>query len=143
MIQDIFPHRFDNQYRRYAVAKEDATVFCIDRGRVLVKTAEGQLTFPKAKELTSTKDLCYLFAIDKQEYFLQEQHVSLEGYVYVDVRNIRKMGMKPKHEIFAAMTARHLADWYADNLFCGHCGAKLFYAFKGRAMQWSICGNRV
>lgn len=143
MIQDIFPHRFDNQYRSHAVAKEDATVFCIDKGQVLVKTAEGQLIFPKARELTSTKDLCYLFAIDRQEYFLQEQPVSLEGYAYEDVRNIRKMGMQPKHEIFAAMTAKHLADWYADNHFCGHCGAKLYHAFKERAMQCPICGNRV
>ena len=47
----------------------------------------------------------------------------------------------PKELCFAGMTACHLYEWYADNKFCGRCGARLKHAANERALFCTECGR--
>lgn len=90
------------------------------------------------------ESLTYLFHIDSERYFMLNPNVSLPeeqfpDYEYREVRSIRKMGMQPKHRIFAALTGKHLMDWYRDTQFCGRCGQKMTHSLKERAQVCS-CG---
>ncbi len=46
----------------------------------------------------------------------------------------------PQHRIFAALTGKHLADWYRDTRFCGRGGAKMAHSQRERAQKCPECG---
>lgn len=140
MIQDIFPHRFYNQYNAKKSADDESMILCFENGMVLIK--EGM--FPKAKEfdVLDSDSLIYLFSVDEEnDYFLLEnpKHIP-EGYEYVDLKELRNRGEYKKYRMFVAYTAMQLNRWYKNNKFCGRCGGKTFLDDKERALRCS-CGN--
>lgn len=58
-----------------------------------------------------------------------------------DVRQLRREQSLPKHEIFAVLTGKHLADWYRDSAFCGRCGTRTNHSPTERAMVCPSCGK--
>lgn len=163
MIQDIFPHKMNNQYDADAtLAIEDIALSIID-GQILVREKEFEdkkLVFPKVGDFPKNVEYTYLFSIDEKRYYLvnskdkdEGQLISQEdgeirknsiiipeGYSYVKDRSIRTEGMGPDTDVFAAITAKHLADWYKDNKFCGRCGNKMEHSKRERAMKCPECG---
>lgn len=150
MIQDIYPHKLFNQYKGLANPEITDTVLNIFDGKILVfeaDFADKKLSFPSIGLLGENREYRYLFAIDKQSYFLLEGELDgdsvPEGYNYVTERSIRTEGMGPDEEVFAAITGKHLSDWYRDSKFCGRCGSRMIHSAKERAMKCDNCGNRV
>lgn len=146
MIQDIFPHVLDNQYRTDAKAENADTVLNIFNGKIMIQMsdfAEGSLKFPKV-ELLGKREYTYLFSIDDTRYFLLKDELSEDeipgNYGYVEERSLRKEGLGPDEEIFAATTGKHLADWYRDNRFCGRCGSAMQHSEIERAQKCPSCG---
>jgi len=146
MIQDIFPHILNNQFDATAVAADDDTILNICEGKILVyksKFDEGVLIFPKVGDFAGG-EFTYLFAIDDKRYFLLQNHVEEKllpyGFEYVSERSLRSENMGPDEEIFAAITGKHLSDWYRDNAFCGRCGRRMAHSDKERAMKCPECG---
>lgn len=140
MIQDIAPYRLNNQYDPAAVPDAASFVFRFHRGELLMAPGAH---FPQVRDFTELPPLTYLFAIDNERYFLlQEDLVWPEGMVFQMLNAVREGGLLPKHRLFAAMTGKHLADWYADNQFCGRCGAHRIHDEKERAMVCPTCGSR-
>lgn len=88
-------------------------------------------------------NLRYLFSIDETKYFLLDTMLGAgeipEGYAYVDERCLRKEGIGPDDHLFAAITGKHLADWYRDTRFCGRCGHRMIHSKKERAMVCEAC----
>lgn len=140
MIQDIFPSRFDNQYRPIAPENGDFLLHYDKEGKVFVQIKEGRILFTKAEDGPIHRPV-YLFTIDEQKYFLEteDEPQSREGYTYLAVRDIRDEGMGT--EVFAAFTAFHLWKWYADNRYCGKCGKPFGFHPKERALCCPDCGN--
>ena len=148
MIQDIYPHQFHNHYDPSVQANGEDTLLCIANGRILVEEigfAQSKLKFPKWKELPEkyAANSRYLFAIDESKYFLcdvllEEKEIP-NGYVYVEEKSLRKEGMGPSTSLFAAATAKHLADWYRDTKFCGRCGQEMVHSKTERAMVCPDC----
>lgn len=150
MIQDIYPHKLFNQYDGDASPEPDDIALNIYDGKLLVykeKFDELCLAFPSIETLGIDREYRYLFAIDEQRYFLLEGQLQddelPEGTEYVAERSIRIEGIGPDEEVFAAITGKHLADWYRDSKFCGRCGAKMVHSDRERAMKCESCGNRV
>lgn len=115
-------------------------------------------------------NLPYLFDVDGERYFLGDGTVACstardgedafeyagdsgeatgngsathlpEGYEFVPLRSLRKKNARQKHRIFAAITARHLNDWYRTVRFCGCCGQSLRPSETERAMVCPSCGQ--
>ena len=143
MIQDISPHRLDNQYRPGIPAASTDPVLHFFGGSLLVKREGDRLTFPQAADLPS-RPLTYLFTVDDTPYFLSMGTIEPPaGTEFLEFSLLRKTRPMEKHQMFAAMTGKHLADWYRDSRFCGRCGKEMAHSPTERAMVCPSCGNTV
>lgn len=143
MLQDIRPHKLYNQYQADKVCQPDDVLICLKDKTLLVGGAEHELQFPKRKELAGDFACQYLFSLDEQDYYLvfAEEEIVAEGYRYETLRDIRYQYKGPRHLMYAAYTAYHLAMWYRDNCFCGRCGHETQHSEVERAMVCPACGN--
>jgi len=148
MIQDIYPHKLNNQYMPDVNASSEDTVLNINNGKILVdsvKIDENILVFPKVKDikLSENMEYTYLFSVDDRRYFLLADVIDdsniPDGFAYIEERGLRKEGMGPDYELFASITGKHLSDWYRDNRFCGRCGGKMVHSVRERAMTCEKC----
>ena len=140
MIQDIAPHKLNNQYDPLAAPEREDFVLFFDGGRLLMKAGEN-------KELLRVKDLpedcafTYLFSVDDDRFFLlREKNAIPEGCQFVDVRTLRGASGFPREILYAIFTGKHLADWYRDTRFCGRCGAEMVHSSTERARKCPVCG---
>lgn len=137
MIQDILPHRLRNEYHPDIQPAPDDRVLCFQDGKLLLH--EGQL--PTVGSL-GQPEYRYLFSVDDAPYFLAAAPAEVPtGCAFQDVRQLRWEQSLPKHEIFAILTGKHLADWYRDSAFCGRCGARTVHSQTERAMVCPACGK--
>ena len=113
MIQDIAPHKLNNQYDPLAVPKREDFVLFFDGGRLLMKVGEST-------ELLRVKDFP-------------------EDCAFTDVRTLRGASSLPREILYAIFTGKHLSDWYRDTHFCGRCGRAMTHSTKERAMKCT-CG---
>ena len=126
MIQDIAPHRMDNQFRAGIGPEMDSPVL-IFTGRkmesIMVRLSEGRISFPVASELPDSLDYTFLFSVDDKPLFMaaieDPETARLPGnLVPVDSRRLRPdfyFGDENRHIIFEAYTVGQLARWYHDN----------------------------
>lgn len=141
MIQDIFPHKLYNQYDRRTEIREGDTVFYFEGTKLLVKNTAHGIDFPKAEDFGMDEEYTYLLTMDDQKYFLLKNLKEIPaGCEYSDVFILRRTSPMPREQIYTAWTAKHLADWYRDNQFCGRCGKPMAHSTKERAMTCTCCG---
>lgn len=143
MIQDIAPHKLNNQYDPAAVATDEDTVLLLSGGSIAARLEEGVLSFPKTKDMPEAAKgtLIYLFSVDGERFFLCSDKDALpEGFEMTDLRTVRQSEPQPKYLVFAALTGKHLADWYRDTRFCGRCGAATEHSKTERARVCPECG---
>ena len=141
MIQDIFPHRFDNRYTPPSGPDPDDFVISWQNKGMLISES-GPLSFPAVKTLSPVPDLTYLFSVDGRAFYLTLAPLDLPGYVRLPMGRLRGLPREPKELVFAAFTAMHLAEWYRRKQFCGACGAPLRPHSSERAMVCPVCGER-
>lgn len=144
MLQEIAPLRLNNQYR--PCAPDEGSVACVFKGRdVLCSIQNGELHLPAYSLLkNSILRSVYLFSVGETRYFLCEIAPSAplpEGFAFDNVRAHRRM--RPKHTVYAQMTAWHLYIWYRDNCFCGRCGKKTVHDGQQRMLSCPECGNMI
>lgn len=140
MIQDIAPKRLDNHYDPAAVPKPgDAALHFLGK-RLLCRAADGALSFPTVGML-GEGDYTYLFRVDDTAYFLRRgtDELTAEGFSYEDIALFRTS--RPRENAFAAVTAFHLACWYAENRYCGKCGAENAHDAQERMMKCPKCAH--
>ena len=142
MIQDIAPQKLDNSFVDRIPEGED-TVFAFDAdGSLYANITDKRISFTLRSDFPDG-EFIYLFSIDDKRYFLRlggENHGPADFDPY-PIRKLRDNGSGS--ELFAAFTAYHLWRWYADNRFCGCCGAELSHSKKERALCCDRCGNTV
>lgn len=144
MIQDIAPARFDGAYRLSPPA--DGDTVCIFHGpRILCAVSPtGVLTLPRFCELPVSAENCRrLFSVDRQTYFCCRRTLTVLDCDYHWLPLRRALSCTPQETAFAAVTAYHLASWYASNRFCGRCGQAMAPHSKERALVCSRCGQVV
>lgn len=141
MIQDIYPHKLDNQYSSARPAEKEDAVFCFYNGELLLREDEGFL-LPTVKDFEPDQPLQYLFSIDEKPYYLTtiQESVDLEGFSFSNIKNFTDRIKEADPIVYGSFTAKHLMDWYRDNQFCGRCGQKMQHSDHERAMVCTKCG---
>lgn len=148
MIQDITPHHLYNEFTPQSPQSGDL-IFAFCERKLLADLSGNDCRFPLWEDVSSqvsdTASLIWLFSLDQVSCFLlMDAALTLPGnYDFHSLREIR--GREPKHQIFAAMTAFHLYDWYRNNRFCGRCGTPVVPdpSRKERMLSCPHCGNHI
>lgn len=139
MIQEIAPHRFDNQYHP-RMPRLDDMVLLYRKNRIYMQE-DGK--YPTVKELAEEDrmQLQYLFQMDHVAYFtlLKEPRYLPAGYAFLVTRHLR--GLHNNHIAFAGISGYQLWSWYQSRMFCGSCGRSMQHDEKERMMRCTHCGN--
>lgn len=134
MIQDIYPHVYDNAYMP-CETKDSDIVFVFYNGKMIRKEPDAFFTYG---DLPAGTETTYLFRIDDRVFRLTEYRA--EG-IETDLRDLRRFS--PKHLRFAAVTAWQIHGWMKENTYCGRCGHPMEKDAKERAMRCPSCGHIV
>ena len=140
MIQDIAPSELHNHFTGEHIQPHDR-LLCFDQdGRIFVNVQNGCIRFPDGSQAAGVQTV-YAFSVDGDRYFiaLPKGGCSDDSFTYMTIRELRDCGSGK--ELFAAFTGYHLWRWYADNVFCGRCGAVLAPDDKERALRCPLCRN--
>lgn len=138
MIHNIEPQVFDNQFR-HETPDENSFILYIKDNAVLTRETEEGVAFP-SPDCNTPKGCTYLFTIGEFKFFLAPAAKPWGDFKYLNLMDFRLK--KPKAMAYAAATACHLAAWYADNRFCGRCGAETVPDAKERMLRCG-CGNMI
>ncbi len=142
MLQEIAPHRFDNTYRDVR-PDGNSVVLSFSESDVLAAVQDGKAELPTVADLPGAGEsagLTYLFSIDDTTYFLSDAVLpASEGYGYYPVSEVR--GWRPKHTVFAILTAYGLHTWYSTRIYCGQCGTKTRQHARERMKECPACGT--
>ena len=143
MIQDIFPHKYDNSFlHRRAPRPEDYVFFQRGEKEMLVKKEGADIRFPCVCE-TGTEGLYFAFLIDDTAFFVGSEKGTadpkLPGFEYMDQALFRTA--KPRHFGFAGITGMQLMRWLKTQQFCGCCGTPLQESSWERAFVCPNCGK--
>ena len=144
MIQDIYPHRLRNEFVPERPVEPEGWLFCFDGNRLLCAIGDDGVRIPRVKDIPSTGERRYLFALDDVPCYLDMAGAAGCGDMeWVEVRMLRRQATGPREVIFAAWTAFQLYNWYRDNRFCGRCGGETILAPDERAVVCPACGRRI
>lgn len=142
MIQDIFPHHFDNHYDPMKKPARDSRILYFNKESLLLR--QGIYPFPTNEELPAEK-ATYLFTMDNTAYFFTEENPSHipAGAQYFPVKRLRFHSSLLQKDIFIAWTALQIVQWMRDNRFCGSCGKRTISSPKERALLCPHCGRTI
>ena len=135
MIQDIYPHVYDNSWQERRPKPSDI-VFGFDGNNVILKPDQ---TFFRYSELDQRHSFQYLFAIDDTAFFLTD--IVHENVSSLNINIARNYD--PQYLGFACVTAWQLYNWMRTSKFCGECSTRMIFDTKERAMRCPNCGNLV
>lgn len=164
MIQDIAPHRYQNEYAA-VVPKASDCLIGIDDAVVYMSQGLDGLEFIRFEQLDNWKNqngteeksdfqekiqeaIVYLFAMDGISYFLVDPQKDSKWLLEclkevvlgcsITVPEFRKL--RPIWKAFCGITAVQLHHWYQNRKYCGHCGTKMEKSKTERAMICPECG---
>lgn len=146
MIQDIAPHRFQNEYCP-KTPEPESHLLCYRGREVLVKQEGGKLQFPRLRDLDKDQayvkeQIRYLFSIDEEAFYLlpYEEGRFLSGFAMEKLEIFR--WASPAHLAFAGITGAQLYRWYRSRRFCGCCGGRMKHDGKERMLYCEECQSR-
>ncbi|RKD92063.1 NAD(+) diphosphatase [Mangrovibacterium diazotrophicum] len=145
MIQDIFPHQFDNQYKANQLVADSDWLFYFENNQLLVKPTGDQFFIPKKKDFPAvdTTSATFLFSLNEASCFLisGKPEIDSADFEYKDMNFIRAIDQP---EIaWTALAAFQLMNWYKQNKFCGKCGSPMQLKADERAIVCPSCKNLV
>ncbi|WP_137597000.1 NAD(+) diphosphatase [Paucilactobacillus kaifaensis] len=146
MFQDISPHVLNIQYSVKAVQGSDFAVI-IKNGQILMLHDKNEVKVPTITVMRQHYDIAidqanYLLSIENNNFFAFDvELVEKDQFTFEDLNVLRTL--EPKWIAFAMATATHLANWYLQNRFCGHCAHQLVKATDERKLVCPNCGMEV
>lgn len=136
MIQDIYPHIYNNTFEPGVKPSNDDIIFSFEEDQVLMK---DEHQFYHYHEISKESICYYLFSIDDTKFFLAD--LTSLNHIKVSFRTMRTF--EDQMLGFAAITAWHLYRWIQDNKYCGKCSHPMDFDQKERAMRCPHCSNIV
>ncbi len=142
MIQDIFPHRFDNHYQPDEVMDEQDLILHYKDNTLLLKTVDDELEIPRKKDfpnLSNSTHSTFLFSLNDVSCFLvwDEPTTDNTSVTFHEIGFFRTASRKEM--AWAGVVGYHLRNWYAEHRFCGRCGHKTIHKADERALQCPEC----
>ena len=145
MIQDIYPHSFDNQYLPGQMPGGEDILLEFSGSDLICRLENDDIIFPRVFDFkpAAAQELTWLFTVDDQRYFLNAGAAlpAPEGFSAIFVDELRKKSGACPQKVFAAVTALHLNNWYTSTRFCSKCGSPVKHSEKERAMVCPACGK--
>ncbi|HPT15213.1 MAG TPA: NAD(+) diphosphatase [Bacteroidales bacterium] len=146
MIQEIFPHRFDNHFLAGRIIGERDFILHFDGNSLLLKTRGNEFEIPRKadfQEITKNTEIVFLFMLDDVPCFLVWDSLKTEDpcFIYKDISFFRNV--KQPEIAWISMAGFHLMNWYVQNRFCGKCGSKTVHKPDERAMVCLDCNTVV
>lgn len=144
MYQDIGPHTYMQEYQYDRTPQEGDYVVSVSGGCVLMCGSDELRKMPQfgADDTLLQEDdfqYTYLFSIDDTGYYAAKGRLpENREYSYCRLRQVQKS--VPEWQSYAYATAAHLASWYDNRRYCGHCGTPLIRSQTERAMVCPSCG---
>ena len=145
MIQDIQPHKYDNQYRQCPPDRESYALY-YENHVALLKKQPDRIDFPRFKDLERLnedvyEDAIYLFMIDEERYYLVKNinRERLSEYTMENTEIFRFA--EPQYLAFAGITGYQLYNWYRTRKYCGCCGNRRQRDAKERMIYCEKCHN--
>ncbi len=141
MIQDIFPHRFNNHYQPDATIGEKDYVLHYRDNTLLLKQDGDLFDLPQKRdfaEISDTTEKSFLFTLNEVPCFLIGDRLEAPSpnFVFKEVNFFR---MIPQQEIaWITIAGYQLRNWYAHNRYCGKCGTRTEHKTDERAL---VCPN--
>ncbi len=146
MIQDIFPHRFNNQFITNKSLEETDIILHYTGNSLLLKNRGDGFRLPQKKdfpEITNKTNSTFLFTLNDVPCFLVwgKLNPDMNGFVYREINYFRSIAQK---EIaWIGLVGFQLANWYSVNKFCGKCGSPNHEKSDERAIVCPVCGTIV
>lgn len=146
MIQEIFPHRFNNKYLPDQIAGENDFILHFKGNALLLRARGNEFELPRRKDFPVSPDQqepIFLFTLDEVSCFLiwDEPVTDDPLLVYKDISFFRTVGQR---EIgWIGIAGYHLMNWYSQNRFCGKCGKPAIQKPDERALLCPACNNVV
>lgn len=142
MIQDIYPHRFNNDFVPNLIVGNDDFILHFNDNKVLLKTVNGKLQIPKTSDFSSFvegKEGVFLFTFNETPCFLVDQ-VKPKADANLEFMEISFFRTTDQLEVaWISMVGYHLYNWYTQNQFCGKCGSKTAHKSDERALVCTNC----
>ena len=141
MIQEIFPHRFNNHYLPDQKMGERDFILHIQDNSLLWKTSGDEFKLPQKKDFPDISDKTsstFLFTLDDVPCFLiwDKLKVDKSHFSYKEIGFFRTYSQQELAWI--SIVGFHLKNWYLQNKFCGKCGTRTQQKPDERAL---ICPN--
>ncbi len=137
MIQDIFPHKFDNAFVNRREPEADDFVLHYEGNQILLIRRGDQAELPRFSDMGG-EGLEYLFKIDDTAFFLSDRGAEGADFYYEAMNTLRDF---PKSVMaFGGITGWHLQKWEASHRYCGRCAAPLVKSDRERALCCPVCG---
>lgn len=142
MIQDIFPHRFNNSFIANPPMGEHDFIFHYHGNSLLLKMDADELELPRRKDFPFSLDVSkhvFLFSLDGVCCFLicDYPEFDVQGMVYKEIGFFRTAA---RQEIaWISIAGFHLMNWYSQNKFCGKCGVYTYHKSDERALVCPDC----
>ena len=143
MIQDIFPHIFDNTFLMVEPKNKDIVII-FQEEHILLHKQTGEKALIKFEEFDDMNNLIYLFKIDNLNFFITFQTPvitkghDVEWYMLNIIYSIFPIWLQ-----YAYITAIHLYNWYRMNKYCSCCSHLMMRKIEERALTCSHCNNIV
>lgn len=138
MIQEIFPHRFDNHFLNDEKTKEQDLILHYKDNTLLLKTNDDEFEIPRRKDFTEIAKQTFLFTLNDASCYLVWDSLSADE-IHFTHKEISFFRTISQPEIaWISIVGFHLRNWYAEHQYCGKCGSKTHHKSDERAL---VCPN--
>lgn len=146
MIQEIFPHYFDNLYLKNASIGDNDFVLHYKGNAMLLKTHDDKLELPRKKdfpEITDETENTFLFTLNDVSCFLvwDELKFNNSSFIYKEIKLFRTI--EQQEIAWISIIGYQLMNWYLQNKFCGRCGTRTEIKPDERAIICPECSHIV
>lgn len=146
MINEIFPHRFNNQFIAANNIQEDDFIFHYSEKSLLLKLNGDGVELPRKRDvlgILNTTKSTFLFWLNDVRCFLiwDGPKIVTKQFCYKETSLFRNL--KPQELAWVGIVGFQLMNWYAQNKFCGRCGSKTKEKSDERAIICLDCNASV
>lgn len=144
MIQDIYPHRLNNDFHKNGDINDNDLVLYFKDKSFLLKTKGDEFELPCKKDFTeiaNDTNSTFLFTLNDVPCFLIWDKLNSDrpGFIFKEIDFFRYTNQQ--EVAWVSMVGFHLKNWYTQNRFCGKCGTKTQQKSDERALECNNCNT--
>ncbi len=144
MIQEIYPHRFNNKYLPERKITAADFVLFYQGNTILLKKSGSGYELPRKSDFSDfpeTPEPIFLFTLDEVPCFLLQND---PGAFYARLVLVELGFFRTTRQLeiaWVSLAGRQLANWYVQRRFCGTCGERTIHKSDERALLCPKCAQ--